>query len=217
MSITPTPRRSARSVVARLLVASALTAVPAVALSSGAASAQTAGPAIAVSKTTGLDPAGDRVTVSGTGYAPGQGLYIQFCPQPGGALGTAGGRATGCNPDQGNDHTIWKTPVAGDGTWSVELAIQSSWGSTNCTTTTCGVFTRRDHMGGATDFSQDAFLAVQFAAAAEPAPTPTPAPTTSAVPQLAETGLSADLAAAAGAALLIGLALVGSTRRRRED
>src|SRR4051812_15735684 len=113
------------------------------------ASAQTAGPAVSVTPASGVAP-GSMVTVNGSGFAAGGGVYVMFCAKPTGAVGTAAGRAASCNPDQAGDHTVWKTPIAADGKFSVQLKVESSFASTDCTKVECGVFTRKDHMGGAT-------------------------------------------------------------------
>jgi LPXTG-motif cell wall-anchored protein len=156
--------------------------------------------------------------------------------KPSGALGTAGGRAATCNPDQADDHTVWKTPIAADGAFSVQLKVEASFGSTDCRKAACGVFVRKDHVGGATDFSQDAWTPIAFAAAGATAPSTTAAPTTTstlatragtgaaAAPdpsaevageQLATTGTSPTLALVGVGALAAGGALVVAGRRRR--
>jgi hypothetical protein len=198
------------------------------------ADAQTPRPTISVSPATGVAP-GSMVTVSGSGFAPGGGVYVMFCARPTGELGTQGGRAASstCNPDQSNDHTVWKTPIPADGTFSVQLKVESTFASTDCTKTTCGVFVRKDHMGGASDYSQDAFAPVTFSAAAAPTPAPAtatpPAPAarpatgnaavagaaTTAAPQLAQTGLDPLVPLAGLLALLGGSWLVLLNRRAR--
>lgn len=200
-----------RVLAGALLTATALTWA-------GPAAAQTSSPSLTVTPAEGVAP-GSTVTVTGTGFAPGGGIYVQFCERPAGALGTAGGRAATCNPDQGNEHTVWKTPIAANGQFSVQLRVESTFGSTNCSTATCGVFTRKDHMGGQSDFSQDAFTPVTFAAAQAAPTTTAPAPAgggASAAPtgELAMTGASPWLAAAAAVALGLGGGLVLLTRRR---
>ena len=203
----------------RTLAASLVATAVALTLGVGGASAQAASPSISLSKPT-LSPGTDKVTVNGKGFAAGGGVYVMFCQNPAGAVGTAAGRASSCNPDQAT-YTIWKTPVPADGTFSVVLDVQSAWGSVDCASAAnCGVFVRKDHMGGATDYSQDAFAPVSFAAAAQPAPStgaPQPAPprgNPQAATELARTGFSTTLAAAAAIAMALGGALVLATRRR---
>lgn len=207
-------RFALRAVVAGALLAMGVFAAPAYAVTVGvlpeesAAALAAAGeipgdrlaqPSVSVSPSTDVDPAGQMVTVRGVGYQAGQGLYIQFCAQPTGTLGTTAGRAGTCNPDQTNDQSVWKTPVATTGDFSVSLRVVPSFAGTNCLEVTCGVFTRKDHVGGATDFSQDAFTALSFRAAAAPTSgsPPAPAPSTgpsadnTATPVVANTGVAA--------------------------
>lgn len=116
---------------------------------------------------------GEVITVSGTGFVPDQGVYVQFCAAPTGALGTQAGRTTTCYPEQDGERTVWLTPVPADGTWTTPLTVSDTFGEVDCRTQSCGVFVRRDHSGGSTDFSQDAFAPVTFG---DPATTPTTAP-----------------------------------------
>lgn len=165
-------------------------------------------PGISVATPNDLDAAGQMVTVTGAGYQPGQGLYIQFCARPTGTLGTAEGRAKECNPDQTNDQSVWKTPVPATGDFSVQLRVVSAFGDTDCTKVACGVFSRKDHIGGATDFSQDAFASVSFRSAAPPAPVP--ATNASSAPT-AESAASPAPSSGSAATLAVG-ALPATTR-----
>ena len=47
-----------------------------------AASAQEDGPALEVSKTTDLDPEGELVTITGSGYDESKGIYVALCVIP---------------------------------------------------------------------------------------------------------------------------------------
>lgn len=153
-----------------------------------AASAAAAG-TVAVTPSTNLNPAGQNVNVQGAGFNASQGVYVQYCVQPTGALGTAAGRATRCNPDQHAPNTYWvhsstfgsadEAPMNADGSFAVSLAARPSFTTTggeavDCTVTPCGVFTRRDHDGGSTDYSQDTFTPVQFGDGSTPPPPPPP-------------------------------------------
>jgi LPXTG-motif cell wall-anchored protein len=194
------------------------------------AAAQASSTSLSLSKSDGLDPAGELISVTGHGFAPGQGVYVMFCVEPAGGLGTADGRADTCNPDQSNDHTVWKTPVGADGEFTVDLRVESTFDSTDCTTVTCGVFVRRDHMGGASDYSQDTFAPVTFTGA-QPTATTTPtsettrpasvaasatgAPATTTGSQLAETGANTRTIAALGGLLLVAGAVLTTRSRRR--
>lgn len=127
---------------------------------------------ITLSKATDLG-GGEVITVSGTGFVPDQGVYVQFCAAPTGALGTQAGRTTACYPEQDGERTVWLTPVPADGTWSTPLTVSDAFDDVDCRAQSCGVFVRRDHSGGSADFSQDAFAPVTFG---DPATTPTTLP-----------------------------------------
>lgn len=135
--------------------------------------------AVALSKATGIAPGGETVTINGSGFDPTQGIYVQYCVQPTGALGSAAGRAARCRPDQHAPNTYWvhsptfgspdEAPLNADGSFSVQFLLEPSFTASggdvvDCSATQCGVFTRRDHNGGSTDYSQDTFTPVAFAA-----------------------------------------------------
>lgn len=116
---------------------------------------------------------GDVITVAGKGFEPDQGVYVRVCEEPTGTLGTSAGRARNCYPEQDGTHTVWVNPVGAGGTWTTPLTVTDSFGDVDCLTTACGVFVRRDHSGGATDFSQDAYVGITFT---EGTTTPTTVP-----------------------------------------
>lgn len=140
---------------------------PPIAESDGATSG--ARPTLSLSKSTGLT-SGETITVSGTGFVPDQGIYIQLCEAPtGGELGTDQGRAQRCYPENDSEHIVWFAPIAADGTFSSPLVVESSFTPSDGVPVDCSepdncvIFTRRDHEGGATDFSQDQFVGISFA------------------------------------------------------
>lgn len=122
---------------------------------------------------------GQTITVTGRAFTPDQGVYVQFCARPPGQVGTSAGRASSCYPEQDGTHTVWVTPIAANGQFSTPLTVVSSFTdasgqAVDCTVATCGVFVRRDHSGGTSDFSQDAFVPVSFGdGTVAPAPSPT--------------------------------------------
>jgi hypothetical protein len=142
------------------------------------AGGEAAGPTATVSPTTGLDAAGATVTVTGTGYPAGQGVYIRLCRAPAGTIGTAAGRPPAGDCDgQG----LWASPappdptlpVIADGAFSVELDVAGAFAgdptAIDCMTAgSCGISIRRDHNGGASDFALDSFRPISF----DPATTP---------------------------------------------
>ena len=123
---------------------------------------------VSVSKATDvLD--GESITVDGAGFTPEQGVYVQWCAAPTGQVGTAAGRAGQCYPEQDGTHTVWVTPIAASGEFRTPLTAERSFTLADGTTEidcsvagACGVFVRRDHNGGAADYSQDAFVPVAF-------------------------------------------------------
>lgn len=127
---------------------------------------------ITLSKSTDL-AGGEVITVSGTGFAPEQGIYVQNCVAPAGTLGTAEGRTVKCYPDQDGERTVWLTPVPADGAWATPFTVADTFGDVDCRVQGCGVFVRRDHSGGGADFSQDAFVPISFG---DPSTTPSTTP-----------------------------------------
>ncbi|MFF3498032.1 hypothetical protein [Streptomyces sp. NPDC003247] len=165
-----------------LAVASAsvllLTAAPA-----GAAGASATGPEgqkLTVSRSSGLDPAGETVTVTGSGYDTEKGIYVAFCVDNG-----AGKTPTPCvgGVDMSGESgaSVWISsdppsygeglakPYGGSahqGTFSVRIKVRGEDANTDCTATgvTCAVITRNDHTRGG-DQSQTVRIPVTFAAA----------------------------------------------------
>lgn len=127
-----------------------------------------AGPAVVVDPSSGLDPDGDTVTVSGTGFE-GVGIYVRLCSEPPGPVGTVEGRPTSDQCDADHQHWVSTSypagptaPMAPDGSFSVELDVAAAFGDVDCSTETCGIAIRRDHLGGTSDASYDSFTPVSF-------------------------------------------------------
>jgi hypothetical protein len=151
-------RRAAGLLAAATGAAGLLAAVPA-----------HAAPSLSVAPSTGLNPAGATVTINGSGYTPAQGIYVRFCQQPPGVPGSGpSGRATNCDGTRDQ----WITPIPASGTFGTTMTLAKVFGTTDCGVVTCGIFTRRDHLGGATDYSSDAFFPVSFSGAAQVAAAP---------------------------------------------
>jgi hypothetical protein len=117
------------------------------------------------SKMMNLAPSGESINVTVSGTPSGQGIYIRFCqaPEP------VTSRATNCDAA----HDVWAStdPAmlayhAAALSGALALTAQSSFtangASIDCTHVLCGVFVRRDHMGGSTDFALDRFIPVSF-------------------------------------------------------
>jgi hypothetical protein len=120
-------------------------------------------------KTTNLALPSENINVTVTGTPSGQGVYIRFCqaPEP------LNSRATNCDAA----HDVWASadpamfayhaaPLSGPLSLSAHSTFSANGASIDCTLVLCGVFVRRDHMGGSTDFALDRFIPVSFGNAA---------------------------------------------------
>jgi LPXTG-motif cell wall-anchored protein len=135
------------------------------------------GQKLTASKSAGLDPAGETVTVSGTGYNTEKGIYVAFCVDNG-----AGRTPTPCvgGVDMSGESgaSVWVSsdppsygeglaePYKGsghDGSFSVRLKVRAKDANTDCTKSgvTCAVITRNDHTRGG-DQSQTVRIPVTF-------------------------------------------------------
>ncbi|WP_230396602.1 hypothetical protein [Streptomyces blattellae] len=133
---------------------------------------------LTVSKASGLDSAGETVTVSGSGYNTEKGIYVAFCVDNG-----AGKTPTPCvgGVDMSGESgaSVWissNPPSYGeglataykgsghDGSFSVQLKVRAKDANTDCTKSgvTCAVITRNDHTRGG-DQSQTVRVPVTFA------------------------------------------------------
>jgi hypothetical protein len=186
-----------------------------------------------------LDPNGTRVTVSGTGFDRGLGVYVAFCVDRGdgvaptpclGGADTSGESDTAAwisdnPPPYGEDLA---QPFGPGGSFVVELDVIALTTApdgmvlANCLdgSTRCVITTRADHTAAA-DRSADVKIPVTFAGQTGPAPVPPAAPANPIVPQtfppaapLPATGDATGGIAVTGAALVVaGVALVGGVRR----
>lgn len=140
---------------------------------------------ITVSKTQGVDPAGERVTVTGAGYDELKGVYVAFCLRPapgqlptpcGGGIDT-GGQSGGSvwvssnPPPYGEGLAV---PYGPGGTFTVEISVQLRISDEiDCAVVECVVVTRNDHTR-TSDRSQDVAIPVTFGGTAAPAAAPPP-------------------------------------------
>jgi len=128
-------------------------------------------PRLTVSQTMGLDPAGVRVTVRGTGYDVTKGVYVIVCNQ---AAWTDARRCVGgVNIDGSSPVSEWVSttppayakgltvPFASDGSFSVTLLARAIGDAIDCTKEQCGVVTFADHTRR-DDRSQDVFVPITF-------------------------------------------------------
>ncbi|WDF42599.1 hypothetical protein PBV52_40285 [Streptomyces sp. T12] len=161
--------------------AAVLLALPAAspAAAAGASATGPEGQKLTVSKPSGLKPAGETVTVSGTGYNTEKGIYVAFCvdngagktPTPcvGGVdmSGESGASAwISSNPPSYGEGLA--TPYEGSGhkgSFGVRLKVRVKDANTDCTKSgvKCAVITRNDHTRGG-DQSQTVRIPVTFGA-----------------------------------------------------
>ena len=120
--------------------------------------------AFASAPLTNLNPAGATINGGFSKFPTGKGLYIQQCNEP-----VAGARPTICSDtvqvwvsDSGAPGTVKSTSGI---TIKPAVTITGRAGSADCSKVTCGLFFRVDHLAP-TDFSEDKFLPMTFAAGA---------------------------------------------------
>ncbi|MFF3938019.1 hypothetical protein [Streptomyces phaeofaciens] len=135
------------------------------------------GQKLTVSRSSGLDPAGETVTLTGSGYNTEKGIYIAFCVDNG-----AGKTPTPCvgGVDMSGESgaSVWissNPPSYGEGlaepyggsahagTFSARIKVRAKDANTDCTASgvTCAVITRNDHTRGG-DQSQTVRIPVTF-------------------------------------------------------
>jgi iron complex transport system substrate-binding protein len=179
-----TPEMGFRSLLVALLAVLALGVV-----SAQAQSVSSGSRTLTVSKSTGLNPEGETITVSISGFDERKGIYIALCaiPAPGAMPTPCGGGGTGETGASGI--TIWVSsnppsyaeglpvPYNPGGSYTGTMTIRPIIGSVDCRVTACAITTRADHTR-LQDRSQDLFVPVTFRAPGEPTtPPPTPART----------------------------------------
>jgi hypothetical protein len=188
------------------------------------------GQKLTVSKASGLDAAGETVTVSGTGYNTEKGIYVAFCVDNG-----AGKTPTPCvgGVDMSGESgaSVWVSsdppsygeglakPYRGsghDGSFSVSIKVRAEDANTDCTESgvTCAVITRNDHTRGG-DQSQTVRIPVTFGKASSDG-TATPSATasggSSSTGGSSTGGTTSDdplASTGSGAALPLGIAAAG--------
>lgn len=158
-----------------------------------------AGQTLTVSRTTDLDPAGEAVTVTGSGYDESKGIYVSFCVLP--PVGEKPSPCSGGIDLTGSSGgTVWvtsdapvyaaglTTPFGPGGTFEVGITVAAAIADGfDCRVVTCAVATRADHTRS-DDRTADVFVPVAFAPGASGTPPSTsPAPVTA----LPSTGVAA--------------------------
>lgn len=148
------------------IAVAALTALSAVV----AAPAQAADFKVTADKSQNLNIAGETVNLTVEGLPTGQGVYLRLCA--GTLAEVAKARPTNC---VGLNATAWVTTdpnalrqgaklLAGPVALALPTSFVSGETKVDCTQVACGIHVRRDHLGGATDFSLDRFIPVSFGA-----------------------------------------------------
>ncbi|AAZ56420.1 hypothetical protein JCM3263A_28580 [Thermobifida fusca] len=174
------------TIVRRFLSAAALVGLvaPLAVLTGSAAwavpAAPSGGPSLTVSKTSGLNPDGEQVTVTGRGYDTSKGIYVSFCDISNANATTPPGPCIGGVDMSGESgSSVWISsnpppygqglaqPYEGEGkngSFTVQLTVKAKDEFTDCLAegVQCAVVTRNDHTRSS-DRSQDVFVPVTFA------------------------------------------------------
>jgi len=117
-------------------------------------------PKLVLSKSTGLDPAGETITVTGTGYNPDQPIYLAICTDiPLAELSfsfISAGCTVGAKQVTSTPTTPTQVTFGADGSFTTEFRVAPKTGST-------AVYTLANHTA-MNDRSQDAKVSLTFAA-----------------------------------------------------
>ncbi|XRQ14154.1 hypothetical protein ACN3XK_25730 [Actinomadura welshii] len=170
------PRPAARPIAALALTAAACLAAVAAAPAASAGAGKATGPdgqTLTVSEADGLPAGGSTVTVQGSGFDTGKGVYVALCRDngPGKAPSPCGGGAD-MSGDAGASQWISSNPppygkslavpYGPGGTFDVEIRVGAALSdAVDCTEVRCAVVTRADHTRGS-DRSQDVKVPVTF-------------------------------------------------------
>ncbi|MFI1963173.1 immunoglobulin I-set domain protein [Streptomyces pathocidini] len=130
------------------------------------------GQKLTVSHSAGLDPAGQKLRVTGEGYDTAKGIYVAFCkdngdnrvPSPclGGADMTGGSHSSRWIVPEGDPYEgELATAYGPGGTFDIEIEVTAQGDGLDCAKVTCAVVTRVDHRASG-DRSQDVRIPVAF-------------------------------------------------------
>ena len=166
---------------------------PATTLGADGRSVSGEGKTLTVSQATDLDPNGQSLTVTGSGYDEAKGVYVSLCviPPPGTTPSPCGG---GVDRENTSGASAWissnppsyatgvSQPYGPGGSFSVSIEVSPTINADlDCRQVRCAVVTRNDHTRGS-DRSQDLLVPVTFADPAAPTTTTAPSdPTTTTV------------------------------------
>lgn len=136
--------------------------------STGVVSAQATDFTVTIEKLSMLNPSGDTASATISGLAEDQGIYVRLCAIPAGALTNSSMRPTQCDGQGKWVSNLLASQLIGAGkaNETVKLDIKSSFivkeETIDCLKVACAIHTRRDHFGGASDFSLDRYYHVSF-------------------------------------------------------
>ena len=145
-------------------LATALTA------SLGLPAAQADGMALKIDKVSMLNAAGDTITANVSGLAGDQGIYVRLCAIPAEASTNTSARPTQCDGQGKWVSNLVASQVIGAGKAAepIKLDVKAVFivkdATVDCTKVACAIHTRRDHFGGAADFTLDRYYPVSFGA-----------------------------------------------------
>jgi len=136
-------------------------------------------PQVTVNPATDLDPTGQTITVTGTGFkAAGNGIYVgvaartNYDPANADVFDGMKWVHVGASPSASQD------VLAPDGSFTTTLTVRPQFGdgvlATDCLTTGCALYTLAAH--GSTDRSQDTVTAISFRGAVETSPSESASP-----------------------------------------
>ncbi|TQF67040.1 hypothetical protein FK531_15790 [Rhodococcus spelaei] len=120
------------------------------------------GPTVNADRTSGLNPAGDTITVSGQRFSTsGTGIYIGVAQMS---------RYSTTDASVFQDAKFVKPADMPGGSWSTTLNVSSTFAGSDCMANACAVYTLAAH--GSSDRSQDTVTRITFAGAPTPAEPP---------------------------------------------
>ncbi|WP_307810589.1 hypothetical protein [Tomitella biformata] len=120
-----------------------------------------------LSKAAGLDPDGEKITVSGSGFSgAGAGIYVGLVQD---------NKFSATNADVWLTQEFIRSASMTAGSWSATVDAKAVVGDSDCITNKCSIYTVAAH--GSADRSQDTVTRVAFEAATTTPPTTTPPPT----------------------------------------
>ncbi|MFD1814250.1 neocarzinostatin apoprotein domain-containing protein [Rhodococcus gannanensis] len=130
------------------------------------ATAPAGSPSVSASKTSGLNAAGDTITVSGTGFSTtGAGIYVGVAQS---------NRFSTTDASAFQDAKFIRASDMSNGSWSTTLGVTGAFGDSDCTRNACAVYTLAAH--GSADRSQDTVTPISFVGTANPTTTTAAAP-----------------------------------------